>query len=516
MMHSGLLSINVRTLGVNRDNTLAYIARLQPAFTLCQDDPELTAKAQSLGTRVIHRESGDENLGVDITEFVTRRARNAPTASYIHTFNELGLTSALAAKEIECMKVAETLGRKCCIINAATNKSTAEWDAMRPALARAARNGHAIGVHVYLDGRHDGGAFDWVPFMREYGGVWIITEFAYIKTIFDPNTGWRGTLSAEQYASWTEVKASQMHKYNTPLMFFSFEHWKPDEYGRRFGFGFADEKPVTDVMVRINQTLKWNVPMPVPPPAPPVSPIKPGRYRLSVVPTGNTVGWLNVRSLPSMGGAITGRLHLQDVVTITSERDGWVNIVSGWVSRQSGAVEFTEVASSQTPTILLDVPYVSQSDVNSNRIGNDCPEASALSVIGWSLKRAGHKPMPALTVNMLVNGRRDEPKPTPHIVSILNGFGVPATASVGLNLARIRAEIDAGRPCILLTNYKHIGGASFGHFVTAVGYNADGFLIHEPYQRGATLFLSNAKMELALTDLNGISSIPYQGVLVNP
>lgn len=257
-LYKGLMGINVRTLGVNRDNTLAYIRSLQPAFTLAHDDPQLAAGAQALGSRAIYRQSGDEDININPSAFISERARNAPTAAYIHTFNEITPSAALANQEIECMKVAESVGRKCCIINAATNKSAAEWDAMRPAIERAVRNGHAIGAHVYLDGTHDEGAFEWVPLMRQYRGTWIVTEFGYIKSIFDANTGWRNSLSAAGYGGWFHAIVWRMRQYNAPLLVFSYDHWRQDDHGRNNGFGFAEDSAVTEALMEINKAHKWN------------------------------------------------------------------------------------------------------------------------------------------------------------------------------------------------------------------------------------------------------------------
>lgn len=334
---NGNMSINARTLGFNRETILAAIHWLQPAFTLLQNDPEAVTQAAALGTRVIYRQSGDETLDVLPAAFIGSRHLNAKSAAYLHTFNERQLTPALAIKEIECMQVAEDLGRKCCIINASTNQSRADWDNMRPAIARAVEKGHAIGVHVYLDGKHDDGAWDWLPLRQEFGGLWIFTEVAWIKSIFNPYVGHRGNLPEIEAANWFANFAINTESLNMPIMAFSFDDWPTDK--PETGFGFWRSQIILNVMRTINWSIQWKDYMAY----------TPGYYTLTGYPQITLPdGYVNMRSSSAGTSQIVGKLKKDDRVEILEEKLGWVKVsfesTTGWVSLQQGRVEFTKVA----------------------------------------------------------------------------------------------------------------------------------------------------------------------------
>lgn len=331
----GMLSLNARTNGVSRDQILTAIRWIAPAFTLLMNDPEAVAQAADY-TRVIYRQSGDEDLNASIPAFIATRHANAPRATYLHTFNERQLTPDLAIKEIECMEVAEGLGRRCCIINASTNQSARDWENMRPAIARAAERGHAIGVHIYLDSLHDAGAWDWLPLRQEFGGQWIATEVGWIKSIFDPYSGWRGSLTEMAAADWFANLAINTESLNMPLMGFSFDDWP--EHAPEQGFGYWRSQIILNVMRTINWQIQWKDYMSY----------TPGRYTLTKYPQILLPnGMIYIRSNNSGTSQVVGELRKDEEVSITDEKLGWVKVttdkVTGWVSLQSGRVEFTPV-----------------------------------------------------------------------------------------------------------------------------------------------------------------------------
>lgn len=61
-MSNGLLGLNVRTLGVSRDQVMSAARQIGGAFILIQDDPDLVTQAKAAGLRTIYRQSGDETL----------------------------------------------------------------------------------------------------------------------------------------------------------------------------------------------------------------------------------------------------------------------------------------------------------------------------------------------------------------------------------------------------------------------------------------------------------------------
>lgn len=333
---NGLLSINSRVLGFNRETLLRAIDWIQPAFSLIHNDHESVDRAQALGTKVIYRQTNDESLDVVAQSFIAARHNAAPNAAYLHTFNEIKLTPELAIKEIECMAAAEAIGRKCCIINASTNQSRADWENMRPAIARAVEKGHLIGVHVYLDGKHDAGAWDWLPLRQEFGGQWVFTEAAWIKSIFDPYTGFWSTLTEVEAADWFANFAINTESLNMPIMGFSFDDWPTDKPEQ--GFGIWRSPTILNVMRTLNWQIQWKDYMVY----------APGKYTLTdfpqiVLPD----GFINVRSSGTGTSTVVGKLVKDDEVTIHEEKLGWVRIsrpdLTGWVSLQSGRVKFTPV-----------------------------------------------------------------------------------------------------------------------------------------------------------------------------
>lgn len=329
-MNNSLFGVNVRTLGISRDQVMPVIRQLAPAFTLVHDDPELAALVQAAGLRVVYRQSGDESFDLAPAEFVRVRAANVPAPAVLHTHNERGLTPALAQREIECMKAADAIERKLCIINAATHQSAADWQTMRPAIEYAVAHGHICGVHVYLDGKLDQYAWEFLPLMREYGGTWVLTEFAPIADINDPFTGWRGFMSADAVGAWIRGITPTLKRLNLPACWFSLDHWQPNDYGRSKGFGMYGIAEIIDQMVSANSTAQWSERMAY----------QPGTYKLDKMPN----QWLNIRSskqaLSDMSNK-TGELRLGDVVTVVADTgDGWLQLDRGFVSLLAGAVEF--------------------------------------------------------------------------------------------------------------------------------------------------------------------------------
>ena len=342
---NNLYGVNVRTLGISRDQALPVIRQLAPAFTLCHDDPELAALVQAAGVRAIYRQTGDEDLSVNVAAFIGERAKNAPPGALIHAVNGRGLSPALAQREIECMKAADAIGRKCCIINAATHQSAADWQTMRPAIEYAVAHGHIIGVHVYLDGKLDQYAWEFVPLMQEYGGTWVLTEFAPIADIRDPFTGWRGFTSAAAVADWIRGITPTLKRLNLPACWFSLDHWQPNDYGREKGFGMYGIAEIIDAMVSANATAQWSEPM---------TQQTPGKQATMAITA-------NLRPSPSTQQAALARIPQGATVTVWPEpvtnADGyeWVRAEysgqAGYVVRTwNGAPAFTLAAEPEPPT----------------------------------------------------------------------------------------------------------------------------------------------------------------------
>lgn len=325
-MANGYLGVNARVLGISRDQIAPVVRALAPAFTLIHDDPALAAML-TRDTRVIYRQTGDEDTSVDVAAFIGERAKNAPPGALIHTHNERGLSPALAQREIECMKAAEALGRRCCIINAATHQSAADWQTMRPALDYGLPRGHLAGAHVYLDGKLDQYAWEFVPLMREYGGTWLLTEFAPIADIRDPFTGWRGFMTPQVVAQWIRGITPTLKRLNLPACWYSLDMWPHEADKRERGFGVYGIAEIIGAMVSANSTAQWSESMAY----------QPGTYKLDKLPG----QWLNVRAAASTSAEIVGKLVIGDTVTVVADTgDGWLRLAGGYVSLLAGAVVF--------------------------------------------------------------------------------------------------------------------------------------------------------------------------------
>lgn len=531
-MANGLIGINVRTLNVNRDNTLADLRQLAPAFTLVMDDPQLAAAVTSVGSRVIYRQLGDQILSPNPAQFVQERAKNAPAGALIHTTNELKLDAALCAKEIEYMRAAEAIGRRCCIINASTHQSREDWQKMEPAIQRAVANGHAIGLHVYFDGRLDEWAFEWGWLRQKYGGVWIVTEFGYIADINDPYTGWRHNQSAAQYAQWLTRAANRLtvaggKLANMPLLIFSYEPWpvnhptRPYPESAQHGTGIAGESEIINALAATNATLRWKE-----------GTVTPPTFKDGVVDR-VLDGHANVRQSPSTTAKIIGQLVPGNRVRYNSVqinagaagayRANGLTMYTWWQLEGGGYVAVGVLSfadPNQIPDVpikWLNVPHISQLGTGAQKRNNDCGLAASKSVHDYAMQKAGLMPM-KLTVDRLIEdtplATSDDPLGLASLVNLLAVYGVKAHTATNMTPAALRSAIDAERPVIALVNYRPIGGESFGHYVVVIGYGSRGFWIHDPYKRGANVYITTEAMEAALTEMTGIAGAPYQGVIL--
>lgn len=305
---AGIHGLNLTDFGISRDNALADIRRMSGAFVLVRNSPQLAEMCADLGARVIYRQAGDDPgaspLATDPAEFVRVRAQAAPTAAFIHCTNEVDPPSAqLHAWTARALDYADSIGRKLCIYNYGTNKSEADWNEGRANLERAARGGHAIGVHFYPDGQHDSGGMDFLRVREQVGGLWLLTEFAYIQSIFDANRGWRGKLSTDDYRAFMRRWSEWAALHNLPLLWFAYEHWPVSAEGRASGFGLIDAPPLITELAALNtrHTFKEVRPMPDYPFPPVGAAWQRGTFA-------SRADYANVRAQPATSATIAGRL----------------------------------------------------------------------------------------------------------------------------------------------------------------------------------------------------------------
>lgn len=241
----------------------------------------------------------------------------------------------------------------------------------------------------------------------------------------------------------------------------------------------------------------------------------------------------NVRQFPSTSSKIIGQLVVGDRVRYNpvqvnagaagAYRANGLTMYTWWQLEGGGYVAVGVLSfadPNQTPDApikWLNVPHVSQLGTSAQKRNNDCGVAASKSAHDYVMQQAGLLPM-KLSVDRLIEdtplATSDDPLGVAALVNLLAVYGVKARTALNMTPAAIRAEIDAGRPFIALVNYRTIGGEPLGHYVVVIGYGSRGFWLHDPYKRGANVYVTTEALEAALTEMNGIAGAPYQGVVL--
>ena len=253
---NGVSGLNTRTILVNRDNELAAMLSAGGRYTLCMNDPSLSAMAAGQGIRVIHRESGDapedEPLRQDPAAFVQKRAEHAPGAAYIHLLNEIDPSPDEQRWTREALKYVHSIKRHAVVGNYATHRSREQWEFARPLLAEAAGAGDAIGFHLYVPDADAAGGLEWRPTQLAVGGRWFCTEFAFGRYAaggqIDPHRGWRGITPPAQRRAFIEKWTAFFAAMGIALLYYCYDFWdKPTlEIAKAEGFGYNDLPDVID------------------------------------------------------------------------------------------------------------------------------------------------------------------------------------------------------------------------------------------------------------------------------
>ena len=513
MTPNGINGINIRDLGMSRENIMAFVRDLNPAYVLVHDSPALAAMCASLGIQVIYRASGDDPalnpLKQDPAAFVQARADAAPQAAYLHLTNEIDPPNTdLHRWTRQAMQYATRIGRKVVIYNFGTNKSRDCWEESRQNIVYAGQTGHAVGVHVYRDGAHDDGAFEWLSLKREIGGTWILTECAYIASIFDAYCGWRGKMSPDSYAALIRRWVPYLTAEGVPILWFSYDTWPADQAGKAKGFGFWDAPPVLNELIKLNRTYT----------------IEQEQEALTTFPKPETLGtpyeavvtwvknlYVNLRAAPTTSASDIGDIKFGDKVVVrptTWSNNGykWARLENpaGWVA--SDLLTFTPSDDVDAPRVKLDVPYVSQLGVDANAINNDCPEATVLMLIQYNLKRHGLPPMNGLKVNMLVAGgdlkpRVDNVRDADHLIMLLREYCADGERLANVTPEQMVTRLDQKRPVIALMTYDVIKpNDTFkgNHWLVLTGYGRNGFYGLDSYKANGEVYIPTTNMMLGM------------------
>jgi hypothetical protein len=196
---------------------------------------------------------------------------------------------------------------------------------------------------------------------------------------------------------------------------------------------------------------------------------------------------LRLRSNPDVSASVIRVLAHDERVTLLDEPAvhhsyiQWVHLQTfrnetGWA-----ALDYL-VSEPAPPTMLLDVPYHSQEDVDARHFRNDCGPACLAMWIDFV--QDGRR----VTVDEISArsplGQRDDGLLSEQLVALGGQFNLKLKVNRTPSLGLIRSELDQGRPVIALIWYKVLtarqspyGG---GHFVMVVGYSPDSLWLNDP------------------------------------
>lgn len=146
--------------------------------------------------------------------------------------------------------------------------------------------------------------------------------------------------------------------------------------------------------------------------------------------------------------------------------------ISGWIRSDVHDRVYLKDA------VLIQTPYVSQEDADSDQHINDCGIASALMLI------KKYDPSVNITVENLANKlgmTRWELTRLEDIEKSFEMYNVPYENIRPFNLAMGLNSLNSGKVYIALVNYKYIKKyRSFPHFLVVVGYDIDYIYVNDP------------------------------------
>jgi hypothetical protein len=224
---------------------------------------------------------------------------------------------------------------------------------------------------------------------------------------------------------------------------------------------------------------------------------------------------VNVRSSPNGGilhtitdkGELAKRGRSQPVGDYIWHECTFLNGVKGWA--RADVHRWVELTPSEE---LLDAPYYSQNDVDSNIYPNDCGPAALASMMAY----AGRK--------YIVNdvARRagmvgSEFSSFQQLITAAKSYTFEAMHKRPFLLSDIIASLIDGFPVLCLVNYAQLKpGKNYGHFITVVGYELVGqelnIVIHDPNDK-ANVSYPAAQFARAIAYEGSTANMPFQALI---
>lgn len=529
-----MIGLNVLSNFVRDRAALAYwLKTARPGLVVVMDDPAYAqqVKRDAPTAVVVHRSyhprDNEFHLFMSPADWLNAYAPTVAPGVLLQCLNEPdGYTNlpTLVNWCVQVMKLAHERGIALCVPNFAVghpDTALVGSGALDPLLrALAAYPEHRLGLHEYwradptaepyLVGRFTA-ILDRATAIGVTAPRILITEYGRDHA-GGLNDGWRGVgLTEERYA---ELLISTHRRVyaprNIPAAVFCYAT-SPDR--KWWSFDVEGARTVLAGMAQYNATQAT-----------------PAALQSGTL-TATLSNVVNVRGQPTTAAAVLRTLKAGDAVrynpTAISGGAYTANgkTLTGWYALDSGYIAAGVVTigapgeAPDTPIKRIDVPFVSQLGTDASKRANDCGVACSLMLIQHTLKRAGLRTMRGLTVNRLIEDTplvsSDAPLGLSALIALLDAYGVSAViAPRPVNADAVVRYLDAGKPPILLVNYAAIGGESIGHYVVCVAYGERGFWLHDPYKRGAEVYVTRADLDRALatvTDI-GAASFPYQGI----
>jgi len=199
---------------------------------------------------------------------------------------------------------------------------------------------------------------------------------------------------------------------------------------------------------------------------------------------------------------------------------------SGWMADQGQFVPI-DTTPAPSPTVLVHVPFRSQIGSEAPN-ANDCGPACVASVANWAGLQLNDPVLQAVTVGNVSAylGHGNNTTSLTQLERALEHWAVPAVVQSGpfngMTPAAIRAELDAGRPVIMLVHRAKLKPTFYNfdgsHFIAVVGYAPGWMFYHDPLgvdaAQGAIIPMKDVDFEAAIYETPGNAGLHYAGVTV--
>lgn len=126
--------------------------------------------------------------------------------------------------------------------------------------------------------------------------------------------------------------------------------------------------------------------------------------------------------------------------------------------------------------VKLDVPYLSQLDNNLNPTGACNVTSVAMCLLWGGVTPQSKEVQLEDELYRYMESRRLSRHNPQDLATVVRDYGLNDNYTAIGTIDAVKRHLDAGNPCI-----THGYFTSFGHIIVLVGYDDDGFWVHDPY-----------------------------------